>query len=316
MNNITQSRNFVGIDISKKYLDVYIHPTGKLFKVANDEIGHRNLITIFANYNPEIVVFEASGGYEVQLLLALQQQCINVWRLEPRRVKAFKKSDGIYAKTDASDAKVLAMFAAEKKQKYKQRSITEKELQFQALVRRRDDIKKHLVAEKTRLHQAYDDICKKQINHFIQFCDEQSAEIDKQIKLLIKENQDWSNKSRIAQSMPGVGPVLFAKLITELPELGNATDKEIAALAGVAPYANQSGNFKGRSFIQGGRFELRKDLYMAALSAAFHNSVFKKFYEKLCNSGKKPKVAILAVARKMLVILNAMFRKQQLWKEA
>jgi transposase len=313
--NITEKNSFVGIDVSKKTLDVHIHPVGKHFKVANDETGFQKLIEILLSYRPEVVAFEASGGYEICLLLALQNSKINYWRIEPRRVYSFKKSEGIYAKTDASDAKVLALFAAEKKQKYKPEFLTTKELQLQSLVRRKDDLRKQLVAEKTRFQQEYDTLCKQFILETIKFLEEQIKEIENKIMQLIQENEEWLKKSKIAQSMKGVGPVLATKLIVSLKELGDATDKEIAALAGVAPYSNQSGNFQGRAFIKGGRSDLRQDLYMAALSAAYHNPALMKFYKKLLKAGKKAKVALIAVARKMLIILNAMFKKQEMWKE-
>lgn len=316
MDTIAEKNNFVGIDVSKNRLDVYIHPADKHYKIDNNESGFQKLIEILQPYSLKIVGFEASGGYEIYLLRALQDNKINYWRIEPRRVKAFRKSEGIHAKTDASDAKVLALFVAEKKQKYKPEFLTDKELQLQSLVRRKEDLKKQSAAEKTRVQQEYDACCKQLILATIEFLEAQIAKIDTEVKRLIQENEEWSKKSKIAQSMKGVGPVLATKLIVSLKELGNASDKEIAALAGVAPYSNQSGNFKGRAFIQGGRADLRKDLYMAALSAARYNPKLMEFYEKLLKAGKRAKVALIAVARKMLIILNAMFRKQEMWNQA
>jgi transposase len=316
MDTIAQKQSFVGIDISKKRLDVFIYPEARYLKFTNDAQGHKMLIEALKGYNIKVIVFEASGGYEIGILLALQKNKHNVWRIEPRRVKAFKKSEGIYAKTDASDAKMLALFGAEKKQKYVQEPITEEALQLQSWVRRRDDLKKQLIAEKARLQQEFDIECKKFIKSSIEFIEKQMALVESKIKLLVDNNDQLQTKSRIAQSMKGVGPVLAAKILVSLSELGKASNKEIAALAGVAPYANESGSYKGRSFIRGGRAELRRDLYMAALSAAHHNPILKKFYEKLRKAGKKAKVAIIAVARKMLVILNAMFRKNEAWRIA
>lgn len=316
MDTIAQKQNFVGIDISKNRLDVFIYPAARYLKFANDEQGHTKLIEALNGYNIKVIVLEASGGYELGIFLKLQKNKSNVWRVEPRRIKAFKKSEGVYAKTDASDAKMLALFGAEKKQKYVQEPITEEALQLQSWVRRRDDLKKQLIADKVRLQQEFDIECKKFINSSIEFIEKQIEQLESKIKHLIENNDELRNKSRIAQSMKGVGPVLATKILVSLSELGKASDKEIAALAGVAPYANESGSYKGRSFIRGGRAELRKDLYMAALSAAHHNPILKKFYTKLINLGKKAKVAIIAVARKMLVILNAMFRKNETWRIA
>lgn len=316
MNNISQKPNFVGIDVSKKTLDVYIHPIKIHFKVSNNDEGFKKLTQKLTAYAPEQIVFEASGGYETRLLLALQSSGFNVWRVEPRRIKGFKQSEGIRVKTDLSDAKILALYAAEKKSKYPPRVIVKEELELQSLTRIRDDIKHQRAATKTRLQQEHSDFCISILEKELELFNQLINEIDKKITELIKNNQDWNEKAKIAQSMPGVGPVLLSKIIASLPELGNVSKKEIAALGGVAPYLNQSGNYKGRAFIQGGRADLRKDLYMAALSAAFHNDYLSSFYQKLRKAGKQGKVAIIAVARRMLVILNAMFRKQEMWKGA
>lgn len=317
MNNTVTipQNNFVGIDVSKDTLDVFVVPVNKHRKFTSDAKGHQKLITFLKSYDPKIVVFEASGGYEIELLLELQKNNFNIWRVEPRRITGFKKSEGIYAKTDISDAKVLAQYGAEKKQKYQPRLITKEELKLQALSRRKDDLREFLKGEKTRLQQVYDLECKQLIEKSIEFLELQIKAIEVQMKELIENNNEWHEQARIAQSMKGVGFGLTIKLLVDLKELGSATNQEIAALAGVAPYANESGKFKGHSFIRGGRAGLRKDLYMAALSAAFHNPVLARFYQKLLQKGKKAKVALIAVARKMLVILNAMFRKQEVWKE-
>lgn len=316
MVNVTQKNNYVGIDVSKKTLDVYIMSINKYFKFSNDQCGFNLLVQMLQKQSPEIVVFEASGGYEIKLLLELQKNNIKVWRVEPRRVSAFKKSEGIYAKTDTSDAKVLALFGAEKKQKYKQQIIAQEDLALQSLARRRDDIKKHLTAEKTRLAQESDDFCKNLIMQAISFLEKQIAQIEDKLHKLIKENEEWNQKIQIMQSMKSVGPVTAITILTSLKELGRVSTKEIAALAGLAPYVKQSGSYNGRAFIQGGRADVRKILYMAALNASQYNPVLKTFYEKLIKAGKKAKVALIAVARKMLVILNAMMKKKEIWKVA
>lgn len=314
MQNLPQV--YVGVDVSKKNLDAHIHPINNNLRVKNDETGINKLLGLLAKYQIQQVVFEASGGYELLLLRTLQSANVPAWRVEPRRIKGFIRSEGKYAKTDACDAKMIALFAAEKKCNVTPIELTQEMLDLKALVTRRHDLCVMIAGEKTRLQQAYNAHCKQKIQQSIEFLSNQQNDIEKEIQLRVKLNENWNQKMKVAQSMKGIGPVSAAILIAELPELGLVKNKPIAALVGVAPYDRQSGNFKGNSHVRGGRSQVRRVLYMAGLCAAHSNPIFKNFYKKLRDKGKKPKVAIIAVVRKMLVVLNAMFKNNTLWKSA
>lgn len=312
----TLSKVYIGVDVSKKNLDVHLHPINKAMRIKNDEAGIAKLINSLGKYQIEQVVFEASGGCERLLMRMLQKSNISTWRVEPRRIKGFIRSEGVYAKTDASDAKMIALFASEKKCKVTPIALTDEIFDLKAFVTRRHDLSVMISGEKTRSQQTYNPACNKIIEQTIEFLTEQQKAIDVQIQSLIQANKEWNQKSKIAQSMKGIGPISAAILIAELPELGLIKSKPIAALAGVAPFVKQSGNYNGNAQICGGRSHVRRVLYMAGLSAAHSNPLFKEFYTKLRNKGKKAKVAIIAVVRKMLVILNAMFKNNEVWENA
>lgn len=310
----TLSKIYVGVDVSKKNLDVHLHPVNKKLQVTNDEKGLEKLTVFLKNFDIDQIVCEASGGYELLMMRMLEKKEFKVWRVEPRRIKAFIRSEGVYAKTDACDAKMIALFGAEKTPKHVLIPLSDEALQLKAVVNRRHDLTLMISAEKTRLKQAYDPFCKNLMEQCILFLEKQMEVVDAEILKCINKNNEWKQKAKIAQSMPGIGPVSAALLIAELPELGLVKSKPIAALAGVAPYTRQSGSYRGNAYIGGGRSYLRNILYMAALSAARANPILRKFNERLRNAGKKPKVTIVAVVRKIIVILNAMFRKNAMWK--
>jgi transposase len=310
----TLSKIYVGVDVSKKILDVHLHPVNKKLQVTNDASGIEKLTVFLRNFDVDQVVCEASGGYELLMMRMLEKRGFKVWRVEPRRIKAFIRSEGVYAKTDACDAKMIALFGAEKTPKHVLIPLSDESLQLKAVVNRRHDLSLMVAAEKTRLKQAYDPFCKKLMEQSILFFEQQMNSVEAEILKCINKSQEWKQKAKLAQSVPGIGPVSAALLIAELPELGLVKSKPIAALAGVAPYTRQSGSYRGNAYIGGGRSHLRNTLYMAALSAARANPVLKKFNDRLRNAGKKPKVTIVAVVRKLIVILNAMFRKKEAWK--
>jgi transposase len=313
MNTVTKI--WIGVDVSKKRLDVSIYPIGKDFSVANDVDGIKNLIRKISNYQVVQMVCESSG-YEILLLQMFLKNGLPTWSVEPSRIKAFIRSKGVHAKTDQSDARMMAQFANQNEKNYESVEITEQKLQLASLSKRREDLQGVIQAEKTRLSQTFDSLCKQSIEKSIAFLEQQISQISDTLQGLIDDDQVLQLKSNLLLSVPGVGNITTAKLIAELPELGIASDKQIAALVGLAPFTRQSGNWKGKSFIYGGRSGIRKILYMAALSASRCNIVLKEFYKKLRAAGKKPKVAIIAVARKLIVILNAIIRKSQLWSVA
>lgn len=307
---------YVGVDVSKNSLEIHMYPVNKSMRVKNDESGIAKLISMLSKFKTEQIAFEASGGYERLLMQILLKSNLPAWRVEPRRIKGFIRSEGVHAKTDASDARMIALFASQKECKVTPVAISDQMWELKALVARRQDVSVMLTGEKTRLQQSYGTLANQLIQDTINFLTQQLDALDKNIKTLIKSNNEWKQKSELAQSMNGIGPVSAAILIAEMPELGLINSKSIAALAGVAPIVKQSGDYKGYSATGGGRTQVRHVLYMAALTAAFNNPIFKAFYNRLINKGKKPKVALIAIVRKMLVILNSMFKNNQAWKIA
>ncbi len=312
MNNI--AKIYVGIDVSKKQLDTYLYPLGKKKQFSNDENGFVKLIEMLESLeNVDIVAFEASGGYERSLLLTLQEKKFKAWRIEPKRVKGFIRSEGVLVKTDSSDAKMIARFAAEKASQYLPITTTQADFQLQAWINRKEAIVQMISAEKTRLHQTNDPVVEKSIRRHLEYLEAEKLELEKNIDNAIKNDDDWRSKSKILQSAPGIGKGISAMLIAFLPELGKVDNKKIAAIVGVAPYTRQSGTFKGKAMVSGGRFSVRKITYMAAVNAVSKTHDWGKFYRKLVSRGKSGKVALIAVVRKILTTLNSLVRDNRLW---
>lgn len=310
----TVTNIWVGVDVSKKRLDISIYPTGleKDFYVTNDINGIQRLIDRISKYNLIQMVCESSS-YEVLMLQMFLKHNLNAWRVEPNRIKSFIRSEGVHVKTDASDARMIALFAAQKIRSYDTIAMTAEGLQLDALSRRRDDLKVAVQAEKNRLQQFLDEVCQKSVQDTIAFLEGQIDIINTALDSLISNNPAWAQKRQLMLSVPGVGPVTSTILLAQLPELGGICDRQLASLIGLAPYTRQSGAWKGKSFISGGRAAIRKVLYMAALVSARHNPPLQAFYKKLRAAGKPTKVALIAVARKLLIILNAILHKSQPW---
>ena len=302
---------WVGADICQATLDVYILPLGKLCQYANTAEGIEAFIKHLKTLSPKCVVFEATGGLERLLALSLQSQDIPMAQVNPRKIRAFATALG-KAKTDTLDAQVIAEFA---------RSIrpTPQKLPSQAarkirdLVTRRRQLVTIKVAEQNRLSRSPESI-KADIDEHIKQLEARIKKLSEQIQKLTTQQTDWQRKRKILLSVPGIGPVTCAVCLAELPELGLLTDKQIARLVGVAPINRDSGQYKGKRMIQGGRAQVRCGLYMAALVATQHNPVIKAFYQRLLERGKLPKVALTACIRKLVVILNAMVHHNQLWQ--
>jgi transposase len=314
--NKTVSKINVGVDVSKKQLDVHLHPIGKSFQVNNTVSGIEKLKSMLKEYDIDKITFEASGGYEVFMMRELQQSGFNTWRIEGSRASAFARSEGILSKNDKKDAKNLALFGAQKNPKHAMKILSDKEIKLKELVRRRDDIVNMISCEKTRIQQASDDFCKETIQDIITFLEQKLSKIRTEISKEIKSDKILSRRYDIAISMPGIGETTASTLVAELPELGFASKGEISALTGLAPYVRQSGSYKGKAFIARGRTSVRKVVYMAALTASRSNPDFKEFYTKLRAAGKAAKIALIAVARKMIISVNAMFKNDTMWKES
>lgn len=316
MKNI--SKVHVGVDVSKNKLDIYILEMKKHFVVPNNEDGLKELLKELSKHSVEQIVCESSGGYENFMLKTLAKKGFKTWQVEPRRIKAFIISEGIKAKTDAIDAHMIALFASSKKCPNAPlcTKFTIDEEKLNAFSTRREQLKKILIAEKSRLRKNLNDPCMKLIEQHVNFISNQIKKLDTDMKKIITANENLARKAAIIQSMPGMGPVSAHNLIAEIPELGKLGKKEIASLLGVAPITKQSGTYNGAAHIYGGRANPRRILYMASLSAVRHNPIMCEFYQRLINKGKKPKVALVAVMRKMIVTTNVMIRNDTMWMTA
>ena len=302
---------FVGIDVSKDKLDVALGKDGEFLTISYEDRQVQSLAKKLLELKPEIILVESTGGLETKLVLQLLRHKLPVVVVNPRQVRDFAKAIGRLAKTDRIDARVLAHFAEAIKPELRP-IADEQAMELKALIRRRKQILKLISAEKNRLQQAPKNIASS-IREHIQFLEEQLKKIDSDINRHISLNKDWQDIIRIVKSVPGVGDVTSNSIIVELPELGHLSNKEIAALVGLAPFNRDSGKLKGRKCIWGGRSNIRATLYMAALTAIRSNPVIKRFYKRLVERGKKKKVAIVACMRKLIVILNAMVRKREVW---
>jgi transposase len=309
-----KEKTFAGIDVAKDELVVHILPTNQQLTVPNSSEGIKELLKLFKENEPVQVILEATGGLERELLANLVAKGIPAAAINPRQARDLAKGLGELAKTDAVDAKILARFA--QLQCIPTRPVPTLETQeMNDLVTRKEQLIQMRTMEKNRRHRTTQKAIQKSIDKIIETFDKEIAAIDARIKEMIKANADWSEKDKILQSVPGVGPKTSQVLISALPELGTINRQEIAALAGVAPFCDDSGKRSGARRIKGGRADVRKALYMAALSAVRFNKTLKVFFERLIAEGKKFKVAIVAAMRKLLTILNVMLKTKTHWQE-
>ncbi len=306
----------VGIDVAKAHLDVCVLGVASgVQRFANDADGHSALAAALLPLGAGLVVMEATGGYEAALACALQASGLPVAVLNPRQARDFARSMGRLAKTDAVDARMLAEMAAvlvhrEDLARFVRPVADECQQWLAALVTRRRQLLAMLGSERQRL-QITPTKLHPSIEAIIAAIKAQLDDLEAQMVRHVHEH--FSALDGLLQSTSGIGPVASATLIAQLPELGRLNRREIAALVGVAPMSNDSGNRKGRRRVQGGRFEIRRVLYMATLTAARYNPVIRAFYERLKAAGKLPKVALVACMRKLLTMLNAMVRTGKPW---
>ena len=311
MENITKS--CAGVDVSKKHLDVYIYPAKKSFRCENNEEGIKSLTRFLEKYSVGLVTCESSGGYEHRMLVMVKLFGCKVWRVEPNRIKSFIRSEGKKVKTDSIDAKMIALFALQKETPSDE--LLDNQLlkgELTRLVSRRQDLVKMIIMENNRLKQPIETY-PEDIRKHIEFMETQVASIDQKIEHIVDNDDNLKKKSEIIQSVPGFGKKISAVLLAQLPELGKVKNREISALIGVAPYTKQSGQYKGKSKISGGRKQPRRALFMAALVASRFNPHLKLFYDRLRKVGKPAKVALVAVMRKLIVILNVLIKKEVKW---
>lgn len=304
---------FIGIDVSKSALDVAAHASGARLQTENSEQGLKQLCEQLVALAPELVVMEASGGYERLCAAALAHAGLPVAVVNARQVRAFALATGVLAKSDAVDARVLAHFAAAVRPAV--RPLPDEQRQaLDELMGRRRQLVGMLVMEKNRLAQARDRRVRRDIQSLVTVLEKRISGCDGELQRLIQASPLWREKEDLLRSFQGIGPVSARTLLIELPELGTLDRKQIAALVGLAPIARDSGKRHGRRSIWGGRGQVRAILYMATITAMRVNAQIRTFYERLRQAGKPFKVAIVACMRKLLTILNAMMRTQTRWQ--
>jgi transposase len=310
MNNTVEK--FVGIDVSKATLDVAIWQPEQSWQVSNDSQGARKLLQRLQELGPNLVVIEATGGYEKLIVAELVLAKLPVSVVNPKRVRDFARSVGQLAKTDKIDARILAQFA-QAVRPIPRPLRTEEEERLSALVSRRRQIIDMLTAENNRLGTAHQTTRKRMEKH-IEWLQQEVADIESEIDQFIQGTPLWKQKDELLRTVPGIGEVTAYTILADLPELGTLNRQEIAALVGVAPLNKDSGIKRGKRRVFGGRETVRNVLYMAALSAARFNPTIKTFYDRLIKAGKEKKVAIVACMRKLLVMLNSIIRHQRAWQ--
>ena len=304
---------FIGIDVSKARLDVAMRPSAEKLSVSNDEAGIQALVKRLSELKPVLIVLEATGGLERSVSGTLGSAQLPVVVVNPRQVRDFAKATGQLAKTDRIDAEVMARFAEVIRPPLRPLP-DEVSLELRALIARRRQLIEMMVAEKNRLSAASKAV-RKRIAAHIRWLETELDRADKDLDHSIRQSSIWQEHEDLLRSAPGIGPVVSRTLLAELPELGRLNRKQIAALVGIAPLNCDSGTFRGRRGIWGGRATVRAVLYMAALVASRRNSVIRDFYKRLRDKGKAPKVALVACMRKLLIILNAMIKHKTRWSE-
>jgi transposase len=303
-----------GVDVSKATLDVAISNRKVVKSFPNDESGVAQVVSYLMELAPALTVMEATGGLEKLLAVSLVEAAVPVVVVNPRQVRDFARAKGKLAKTDNIDASILAEFACDIHPEV--RALTDKQTEgIKAMMARRQQIMAMITMEKNRLHSA-GSMVKPSIQEHLKWLKQELKSLDKDLANMVKDSPVWREKDRLFQSVPGVGPVLSVTLLGIFPEIGKLTRKQIAALAGVAPFNRDSGIFRGKRTIKGGRVRVRPPLYMATLSATRSNPVIKEYYNHLLEKGKATKVALTACMRKLLVILNAIIRDNRPWRYA
>ena len=308
------TNNYVGIDVSKDRLDVAVLGERQEKQVDNTQKGINEMVQWMQELQPELIVVEATGGYQRAVVEALFQAGLTVAVVNPARVRQFARACGLLAKTDKLDAQVLAVFG-QKVQPRRYESKSEAGKQLSALLVRRRQLEDMLKAEQNRLRTISPSL-RGSVERMIAYLKEEKKGLDEQIRDFLKEQKSWQEQTEILSSAPGVGPVTTATLLADLPELGKMDRKKIAALVGVAPMNYDSGRKRGYRKTKGGRTDVRSVLYMSTLVATRYNPVIQAHYQQLLKRGKLKKVALIACMRKFLTILNAMVRDQQPFRMA
>lgn len=302
---------FIGVDISKDYLDVHVRPDGRQQRFTYDSAGLAKLLEMISEVGPELIVMEATGGYEQRLVALLASERLPVAVVNAKRVRDFAKATGQLAKTDRLDAAVLSDFA-EKLRPQASTLPDESRAELKALLARRRQLVDMITAENNRQLLAPKPI-RREIRAHIDWLKKRLKKADDDLNRSIKSSPIWKAKDDILQSMPGIGPTTSSTMLAALPELGTLSRRAIAALVGVAPMNRDSGKWRGRRVITGGRTPVRTTLFMCALVAVKHNPIIHALYQRLLAAGKPKMVAITACMRKILTVLNAMLKNNTPW---
>jgi transposase len=305
----------VGIDVSKDRLDVAVRPSGEAFAVERNASGLDRLAERLRELSPQFVALEATGGFETIAAAALSAAGLPVVVVNPAQIRAFAKAIGQRAKSDPIDAAVIAHFAEATRPQV--RPLPDEATRLLAdLVARRRQIVEMIKAERQREKRITVPRLRKSIGRVVSILEKELSSLDSDIDDFVRGSPVWRAKEDLLASVPCIGPRIARTLLADLPELGTLSRKQIAALAGLAPFTRQSGKWQGKSFIGGGRAVVRTALYMGALVAARYNPVLKAFFARLRAAGKPKMVALIAVARKLLTILNAILRDNRPWQIA
>ena len=308
-------QTYVGIDIAKERLDVHVRPQDESFAIARDGEALASLAARLTSLKPALIVMEATGGFEVMVAAALAAAQLPLAVVNPRQIRDFARATGRLAKTDSLDAAAIAHFAEAIRPSAQVVPDEEAQL-FGELIARRRQVLGMLTSERLRLRTVRGKRIKTSLEKHIKVLMEDLKGLDRDIDDHVRGSPVWRAADDLLQSVPGVGHAVARTLLAELPELGRLNPKQIAALVGVAPMNRESGTWRGKRMIAGGRACVRSALYMAALVASRRNPVIAAFYERLRKAGKPAKVALTACMRKLLVILNAILRDQKPWQTA
>lgn len=305
--------NFVGIDVSKDRLDVHVRPGGEAFVLRRDGQGLVELTSKLRELSAVLVVIEATGGFETVVAAAIAGAGVPLAVVNPAQIRAFAKALGKRAKTDPVDAEVIAKFA-EAVRPEPRTLDDEAMLLLGEFVTRRRQIVQMLQAEGQRKRRLTNRRLLRSVERLMTALEKELSDLDEEIRNNIHGSPVWREKDDLLRSVPGIGPQISAMLIAELPELGTLSRRKIASLVGLAPFTHQSGQWRGKAMIEAGRSQVRRALYMGALVASRHNSQLRTFRDRLVAAGKPKKVALIAVARKLLTILNAIARDKMPWR--
>lgn len=308
--DVSTNPAYIGIDVSKHRLDVAGRPDVDSFYVANDPAGIECLVSRLSKLPCRQIVLEATGGYETAVVHALLADGLPAVVVNPRQVRDFARATGRLAKTDLIDAQVLAHFGEVIQPEPRQMPDAEV-LELRALVRRRRQLVQMLTAEKNRRRQGL----QTSLSRHIEWLECEIASLNAEVQRLVEDSPAWRAQEQLYRSSPGVGKVLSCTLVADLPELGRLNRRQISGLVGVAPLNRDSGLYRGRRQVWGGRSDLRSALYMAALVATRCNRPIRAFYQRLQAAGKPKKLALTACMRKLLTMLNAMARTQTPWRD-